>query len=357
MKTTSKIFRLASVLLAGALLAAACGGAQDATAEAQSPSQTSLSGGSQAASGSITITGSSTVEPIVALQAERFSQANPDVAISVSGPGSGDGAKAGCAGEVSIWNASRQMKDKEVEDCQSNGVEFVELRRGIDGINVITSVNNEFAQCLSFEQLYALLSNESTGTTTWADAAQLATDLGADASFFGDDALEIFAPGEESGTYDSFIEIVLEDVFDARVEAGAVGEDDFIVRPDYTASPNDNVIIDGIAGTDSSLGWVGFAFAKANADRVKALEVDGGEGCIPPNEETIASAEFPIARFLYTYVNLGAAQNDAAVQAFVDYMLSNEGLAAVEEVGYVSLDSAGLEATQTVWDSLETGRH
>ncbi|MFV1989339.1 MAG: PstS family phosphate ABC transporter substrate-binding protein [Acidimicrobiales bacterium] len=356
MRTKGRTIRLAGVVLAAALLAAACGDADGAVAREQSASESDETNNPGAVSGSIAITGSSTVEPIVALQAERFSQANPEIAISVSGPGSGDGAKAGCAGEVPIWNASRQMKDKEVEACQGNGVGFIELRRGIDGITVITSVNNNFVDCLSFPQLYALLSSESTGAATWSDTASLAQELGADASFFGDDPLAIFAPGEESGTYDSFIEIALEDVFESRVEAGAVGQDDFVVRPDYTASPNDNVIIDGVAGTDSSLGWVGFAFAKANADRVKALGVDGGEGCTPPNEATIASAEFPIARFLYTYVNLDAAQNDTAVRSFVDYMLSTEGLAAVEEVGYVSLDAAAIAATQEVWDSLDTGR-
>jgi len=174
MTTTTKMIRMASITLAFALVAAACGDSNSTAAQASPQSDTTASESGGGVSGSITITGSSTVEPIVALQAERFSQANPGIAISVSGPGSGDGAKAGCAGEVPIWNASRQLKDKEVETCQSNGIEFVELRRGIDGITVITSVNNDFAECLSFPQLYALLSNESTGASIWADTASLA---------------------------------------------------------------------------------------------------------------------------------------------------------------------------------------
>ena len=226
------------------------------------------------AGGSIFITGSSTVEPITNLLAESFSQANPDVAFSVQGPGSGDGHKAACAGEVPI-----------------------------DGISVITSIENTSIDCLDFADLYSLIGDEATGFGSWSDANVLNADLGGNGPF-PDADLEIFAPGEESGTFDSFVEIALEDIWDARVEAGAAN-DAFAVRPDYNTSADDNVIIDGIGGNASSLGWVGFAFADENRDRVKLLEIDGGDGCVAPTAETIASAAFPISRFLYTYVDAG----------------------------------------------------
>ena len=206
--------------------------------------------------------------------AESFSQANPDVAFSVQGPGSGDGHKAACAGEVPI-----------------------------DGISVITSIENTSIDCLDFADLYSLIGDEATGFGSWSDANVLNADLGGNGPF-PDADLEIFAPGEESGTFDSFVEIALEDIWDARVEAGAAN-DAFAVRPDYNTSADDNVIIDGIGGNASSLGWVGFAFADENRDRVKLLEIDGGDGCVAPTAETIASAAFPISRFLYTYVDAG----------------------------------------------------
>ena len=340
--------RFAAIALAGGLFLAACGDSDD-------DDSSDTTAGDSGLSGSITVTGSSTVEPVVALQAEWFADANPGVAISVSGPGSSDGAKAGCAGEVPIWNMSRQIKDSEVETCTDNGVEFIELRRGIDGITVITAVGNDAIECLSFAELYALLSGEATNIGSWADANELSGELGGRTDF-PDADLVITAPGEESGTFDSFVEIVLEDIYDERVEAGDISEDEFVVRPDYTASPNDNVIIDGVANNDTSLGWVGFAFADENSNVVKALEVDGGDGnCIAPTPATIASAEFPIARFLYTYVNVAEAADSEAVSAFVDFMLSDEGLPAVEEVGYVQLAEGDAQQTADNWADRITG--
>jgi phosphate transport system substrate-binding protein len=168
---------------------------------------------------------------------------------------------------------------------------------------------------------------------------------------YPDAPLEITAPGEESGTFDSFVEIVLEGIAEER----GVPEDDWAPRPDYQASANDNVIIEGIAGSPTSLGWVGYAFASENTDTVKLLEIsEGGGECVAPEPETISSGEYPIARDLYIYVNEEAV-GDEAVAAYVDFYLSEEGLASVSEVGYVDLASEDLQRTQKVWDSKETG--
>jgi phosphate transport system substrate-binding protein len=113
------------------------------------------------------------------------------------------------------------------------------------------------------------------------------------------------------------------------------------------------VIIENIGGSDSSLGWVGFAFAGQNADAVKLLEVDGGEGCVAPDPETIAGGAYPIARDLFIYVNTDNAAENPALQAFVDYYLSDDGIAAVEEAGYIGLTPEALEETRTAW---ETGK-
>ena len=215
-------------------------------------------------------------------------------------------------------------------------------------------MNNTEVECLSFGDLYSLVGIESTGFSNWSDADDLAAEIDGANPPYPDLPLTIFAPGEESGTFDSFTELALGDIHEARVESAGV-DDTSAVRPDYTASPNDNVIIDGISGNDSSLGWVGFAFADENSDRVKLLGVDGGAGCVEPTPETIASADFPLSRFLYTYVDAAKADSDPTVAAFVDYLLSDEGLAHVTEADYVPLDTADLQQSRDNWESRTTG--
>ena len=136
---------------------------------------------------------------------------------------------------------------------------------------------------------------------------------------YPDAPLTVTAPGEESGTFDSFVEIVIDAVGEA------LGVEDATVPPDYTASPNDNVIIEGIAANPTSLGWVGFAFVEENLDVVKPLQVDGGGGCVEPTAETIASGEYPIARDLFIYVNAPSSAENPALEAFVDFYVT-EGI-------------------------------
>lgn len=302
----------------------------------------------------LNITGSSTVEPVSNLVTERLSELHPDIAVSVAGPGSGDGHKAACAGEVPVWNSSRQIRDTEAECLAAAGIEFIEMRVAIDGISVITSADNDKLACLNYADLYSLIGIEAEGARTWADVNDLNAQLGGTGPF-DDDDLDIFAPGEESGTFDSFIEIALEHSFEQRVAAGAVDPDSDVVRVDYTSSANDNVIIDGIAGNTYSLGWVGFAFADHARDQVKLVEIDGGNGCVAPTPQTIAAAEFPISRFLYTYIDAAAA-DDPAVAAYVDLLLSEEGQQMVTEAGYVNLDPADLAQVKSNWANRNTGK-
>ena len=363
-----------SLLTIFALFAAACGD-DDETTDTGSDSASDDSGSDDSGSddsgddmaedesltGDFLVSGSSTVFPIVQKQAEEFAAANSGVAIAVEGPGSGDGAALFCAGEIPIGNASRLYKDEEIAECEANGIEFIELRRGIDGISVITSANNSAVDCVSFNQIYALISGDAQGFESWADANALLADMGSTAGDLPDAPLAIFGPGEESGTFDSFGEIVIESVYKGKTgldaDAREWAED---IRPDYTSSGNDNVIIEGIGSSDTSLGWVGFAFAKEaeEAGEAKLLAVskeDGGD-CVIPSPETIASAEFPIARFLYTYVNAEMAANDPAVAAFVDYMMSDTGLESVTAVGYIDLADADQQLAQSIWADRVTGR-
>ena len=335
---------LAAVALA--VLAAACGGG---------PSETGAGGGAAQDSleGSIAVSGSSTVEPISAANAQKFATQNPGVQISVDGPGTGDGFELFCQGEIDISDASRPIESEEVAACKQAGIEFVELKVGIDGLSVITSVENDRIECLDFKDLYALLGPESKGFEDWSDASDLGEEVGAGHAPYPDVPLEVTAPGQESGTYDSFAEIVMEDF---AVEERKQPEDGPFIRPDYQASADDNVILEGVGGSSSSLGWVGFAFAEGAGESIREIPIaEEGSKCVEPNAETIASGEYPIARDLYIYVNKVSAEDNDALSAFVDFYLSDQGFASVQEVGYVSLPDDAKQKTVDTWRAMETG--
>ncbi|MEJ7748986.1 MAG: substrate-binding domain-containing protein, partial [Candidatus Limnocylindrales bacterium] len=294
-----------------------------------------------------TVSGSSTVEPISTGVAELFKTENPDFNYTIEGPGTGDGFKRFCAGETDISDASRKIKDEEAAACQAGGIEYVELQIAFDGITVMTSPDNTDVECLSFPDLYALIGPESTGFEKWTDASALAKELGSD-TVMPDADLAITGPGEESGTFDSFVEIVLKGIGEGR------GQTDVTTRPDYVASANDNTIIEGIAGSPGSLGWVGFAFAEENKDKVKEVQVaaEANGTCVSPTAETIADGSYPVSRSLYIYVNKAKAAANPAIVSYVDFYLAEGTISTVlEEVPYVSLPAEALTASRTAWDS------
>jgi len=365
-------------ILAGAialtLVAAACGSdddsgsdtsdaavtTDDSSATTDAATDTSEGGSDGDVSGSLLISGSSTVEPISAAIGDAFADANPSVAVTVNGPGTGDGFAQFCAGETDISDASRAIKAEEAETCAANGIDFIELKVAVDGLSVITSAENTELECLSFVDLYALLGPDATGIDNWSGATDLAdefaatvTDLGAVHTPYPDADLTVTAPGEESGTFDSFVELVILPVGEE------LGVEEPNVRPDYTASPNDNVIIEGIGANPTSLGWVGFAFVEENLATIKPIQVDGGGGCVEPTPETIASGEFPISRDLYIYVSVPKLEENPALAPFVDFYL-NEGITKLVgpddgQVPYVPLAEATLAEQLAVWEAREVG--
>ena len=346
-RVTGRPIRLLLLVLALTLVAVACGGNGDDT-EATGAEGEELSG-------EILVSGSSTVEPISSLNAEKFQSENPGVSIAVDGPGTSDGFELFCNGETDVSDASRPIDEEEVAACEENGIEFVELKVAIDGLSVITSTENSEVECLDFLDLYALLGPESEGLGTWAEASDLGDEIGApNAGSYPDGPLEITAPGEESGTFDSFVELVLEGIAEER----QVPEDDWAPRADYTASANDNVIIEGISGTPTSLGWVGYAFYQNNTDTVKALQVSNeaeGVECTAPDPETISSGAYPIARDLFIYVKQESIDNKPEVEAFVDFYVGEDGFTSVGEVGYVDLADEDKQATIDNWEAKEVG--
>jgi phosphate transport system substrate-binding protein len=325
---------VAATLAAGALIAGLSGSAL-----------------AQDAEGNVLVSGSSTVEPISLAVAEEFNLLNPNWTYSVEGPGTTAGFEQFCNGDTDISDASRAIRDTELETCTANGITPVELYVAIDGLAVITSPANEALTCLNFTDLYAIFGPESDEVRTWADVGALAAELGSATSSWPEGDLAITAPGDESGTYDSFIEITLGDIAEER------GTEERLRTPGdvYVASGNDNVIIDGVAGFPTGIGFVGYAYAQANLDRVKLVGIDGGDGsCVTPSPETVSDGSYPIARPLFIYPDQGRLDDNPGIVPFVDYYLSDEGIALVPSVGYVSIPPDALEATRAAWEAAKS---
>ncbi len=340
--------RIGALALAAAFaVGAGGGGAAPTPAASSAPSDAPAGSAPAGITGSITVSGSSTVEPISTGVAEFFKEANPDFNYTVEGPGTGDGFKRFCNDETDISDASRKIKDEEAAACKAAGIEYVEIKVAYDGMTVMTSPENGAISCLSFADLYALVGPESTGFTKWSDAAAIAKELGSN-TVLPDADLSITGPGEESGTFDSFVELAIAKIAESRGKKGET------TRPDYTASANDNAIIEGITGSLTSLGWVGFAFAEENTDKIKELEVskDVNGTCVAPTSATIADGSYPLSRPLFIYVNTAKAAANPAIVAYVDYYLAAGTLKTVlEEVPYVNLPASELDASRAAWEA------
>ncbi len=367
---TSKRFSLVAAAVALTLVAVSCGddsGSGDATtvattagsATTAAPATTAASDTTVApapttpggpdlsgAAGDVFVTGSSTVEPISIKVGELARDlTGGKLAVTVEGPGTGDGFKTFCAGEADISDASRKIKDEEAATCATNGIEYVEIAVAIDGLTVATSTANTAVECLDTKALYALLGPESEGTVNkWSDAKALATELGSKhAEALPDADLVVSGPGEESGTYDSFVEFAIAAIAKER-------EQESVVRADYASSGNDNLIVEGIEGSDSSLGWVGYAFYVGEQSKMRAIAIENKEGaCVAPTDVTIADGSYPFSRTLYIYVNKAKAVANPAVAGYVDLYLSVQGFEQVPAAGYVSLGAAKQQASIDAW--------
>src|SRR5688500_17559965 len=314
-RSRSLAFRLPALLLVVGLLAGACG--DDDSADASGADDTELSG-------SVTIDGSSTVAPLSEAVAEEFNAEQPGVDVSVGTSGTGGGFKRFCNDGIDIADASRPIKDEEKAACTAKGVEYTELRVGLDGLAVVTSAQNAFVECLSFEQL-ALIFKEG-GASTWDQVDPK----------FPKEKIAIFAPGTDSGTYDFFVEEVL----------GAPDKPESTKpRPpdSYTASENDNTIVQGIEGEENSWGYFGFAYYQENKEGLKDIKVSekAGGACVEPTNETVESGEYPLSRPLFIYVKKTAMARPE-VKEFVRFYLETTP-ELIEEVGYVAAPAEDYE--------------
>jgi phosphate transport system substrate-binding protein len=321
--TIKETKRVGALALMATLALGACSGGGASTAPSGAASEPAAD-----LSGTVTIDGSSTVYPITEVVAEDFQTANPGVQVPVSLSGTGGGFQKFCRGETDINDASRPIKeDDEAEGvaCAANGIEYLELQVAIDGLSVVVNPANDWATCLTVEELMTIYGPDSPENLMWSDVR----------ADFPAQPVVRFMPGADSGTFDYFTEEINGEV-DASTSFGQQSEDD-------------NVLVSGVAGDSNAIGYFGYAYFVENTDRVKAIGVDGGEGCVEPTDETINDNTYaPLSRPLFIYPDVNKAKERPELKAFVDFYLENAVVLSTE-VGYVGLPDDLLQAEKDAW--------
>jgi phosphate transport system substrate-binding protein len=274
----------------------------------------------------ITADGSSTVGPFTTKAAEDWkASGGGDVTVGISG--TGGGFERFCVGETDISNASRAIDEDEAAICEDNGIEYVELRVATDALTNVVNIENDWATCLTVEQLNAI----------WKPKSEVKNWNQVDPSF-PDVPLKLYGAGTDSGTFDYFTDVI-------NGEEGAS-------RTDYSATEDDNVTVQGVAGDRGALGYFGFSYFEENQDTLKALEVDGGSGCVAPSVEAAQNDTYtPLSRPLFMYVKLSALADNESLGEFVSYTLENAESIATE-AQFVPLSQEQIdEQTQKLEDA------
>jgi phosphate transport system substrate-binding protein len=319
-RSTRDFAGVAVALLTAVTISMSGVGAQDATPMPYTPG-TDLG----SLSGNIVADGSSTVGPITEAVAEEFAGQASGVQVEVSISGTGGGFKRFCAGETDLQDASRPIEDDEKVLCQEGGVNYYDFEVAYDGIAVVVNPENDFVECLTVDQLKMMWQPENTATS-WNQI---------DPSF-PDEPISLYGPGTDSGTFDYFT-------------ANIVGEEGSSTT-NYQPSEDDNQLVEGVAGDSNALGYFGLAYYEQNADRLKLVAVDAGDGCVEPTPETVQNLSYkPLSRPLFVYVKAESLSRPE-VQEFLRFYLANSATLS-PDVGYVASpvetyleDQAKLEA-------------
>ncbi|MCX7592351.1 MAG: PstS family phosphate ABC transporter substrate-binding protein [Fischerella sp.] len=331
----SQTRRLAFIISFVALGLAACSSNQTADTTVSFPeavTQAKEASSSANLSGSIKIDGSSTVFPISKVMTEAFRKSNPGVQFTLGVSGTGGGFKKFCANETDITGASRPINAQEMQLCQQNKVEYIELPIAFDGLAVVVNSQNNFVNCLKISELKKM----------WEPAAQSkVTSWNQVRSGFPNQPLSLYGPDTDSGTYDYFTLAVV----------GEEGKS----RSDYTPSKTDTALVQRIAANPNGLGYFGYTYYLANRDKLKLVAVDSGYGCVQPSPQTIADSRYqPLSRPVFIYVKKSATERPE-VKAFTNFYLSPENANLVLQVGDVPLPSIVLRAASDRLDRGETG--
>ena len=315
--TRTRTAALAATVITTALVLAACGGG--------SSSDSSASGDSNL-SGAVRIDGSSTVYPLTALAAEDFMAANPGVQVTVGSSGTGGGFEKFCRGETDANDASRSIKEEEAAACEAAGIEYAELQVAVDALTVVVNKENTWATCLTVEELAAIWAPGST-VNNWN---QVRAD-------FPDVPLQLFGAGTDSGTFDYFTDAI-------NGEEGAS-------RTDYTPTEDDNVTVQGVSGSQGGLGYFGFTYFEENADKLTAVQIDSGAGCVAPSVETAQDGTYtPLARPLFIYPSKQALAKPE-VKAFFDFYVANDATIAADAL-FIPLNEEQKATLESTYASL-----
>ncbi|MFE1744703.1 PstS family phosphate ABC transporter substrate-binding protein [Coleofasciculus sp. H7-2] len=274
----------------------------------------------------VKVDGSSTVYPITnaiaaefqANQANKNNNKNKNADITVSISGTGGGFKKFCTGETDISNASRPILTDEMEACNKAGVRYIELPVAFDALTVVVNTQNNWAKDITVAELKKMWEPGAQGKITRWNQIR---------AEWPDRPLNLYGADKESGTFDYFTEATV-----GTVKAS---------RSDYTASEDDNVLVQGVSKDPNALGYFGLAYYEANPGQLKALAVDNGKQPVLPSRQTVENADYqPLSRPLFIYVNAKSAQNNQAVHDFVEFYLKNAPT-LVSKVGYVPLPGEG----------------
>lgn len=285
-----------------------------------------------AAAQDVRVDGSSTVYPIALSIAEEFAIEFPDSNVSVAFSGSGGGFEKFGALETEISNASRIIKPSEIETINAAGREFVEIPVAFDALTVVTNIDNDWATCMTVEELNRMWRADS-GVTTWADVRD----------GWPEEEIEFYAPGVDSGTFDYFTEAILND-----------GEDP--IRTDFFPSEDDNVLVQGTEGNPYAISFFGYAYYVEEEDKLNAVQIDDGNGCVAPSTATIEDGSYtPLARPLFTYVAVDAADSNPVVQQFIEYWLSPDARPLIAATGYAVLSDEAYEVALERFQNRVTG--
>lgn len=278
------------------------------------------SGGSQQ---EIKIDGSGTVYPITEAVAEEFRKVDPNIRVSVGSSGSGAGFKKFTRGETDISNSSREISEEEKQLAAENGVEYQQFSIALDGISIVAHPDNDWVETLTPEELNQIWKADSD-VQQWSDIRE----------GWPDEDIRLYGPNTAHGTYDFFTEVI-------NGESGAS-------RTDYNAVADYNVAVQGISSDKYALGYFGLAYYEENADQLKLIAIDAGDGPVEPSLETVKNNTYkPLSRSLYIYVAKDAAKRPA-VQKFVGFYFDNAAELA-QDVGYVPMPAEDYETQKTAF--------
>ncbi|MBK6763385.1 MAG: PstS family phosphate ABC transporter substrate-binding protein [Micrococcales bacterium] len=309
--------KVAGVVCAGALTLAACGGSNNSSTES-----TPAEGGNT--SGSVRVDGSSTVAPLTSAAAELFKETNSDINVTVGTSGTGGGFEKFCRGETDMNDASREIEDDEAANCKDAGVDFQEMVVANDALTVVVNPANDFVQCLTVEQLNRI----------WEPKSEVNNWNQVDPSF-PDEEIKLFGPGTDSGTFDYFTDAI-------NGEEGAS-------RTDYTPSEDDNVIVTGVSGSTGGMGYFGYTYYEENQDKVKAVQIDNGDGCVTPSPETVQDGSYaPLGRPLFIYPSVQALGSNPAFASFLQYYVENDAQIA-EQALFIPLNDEQAAELQSAY--------